>query len=200
MTLAAIDIVQMSAAWAEAGLSAADLDDLARRAVEAARAELGARSTGPAGGAGRTGPSARTAAIVFADDALLQRLNSEHRGVDRPTNVLAFPALTPAELAPATREPEEIGAGAEAPHARPQPQTPLQEMSLGDVVLALETIAREAAQYGVSVHDRTVHMIVHGYLHLHGYDHQTEDDAEEMESMERRSLARLGLADPYGAR
>jgi len=193
VTLAAIDIVQMSDAWAEAGLSTTDLDGLARRAVEAARAELGA-------GVGDSAPSARMAAIVFADDALLQRLNREHRGVDRPTNVLAFPALTPAELAPEAREPEEIGAGAEAAHARPQPQTPLQEMSLGDVVLALETITREAAQYGVSVHDRTVHMIVHGYLHLHGYDHQTEDDAEEMETMERRSLARLGLADPYGAR
>lgn len=185
-----IDIVEMSDAWTGAGLSSTDLDDLARRAVDAARVELGSC-------AGRCGPSARMAAIVFADDALIQRLNRDHRGADRPTNVLAFPAVSPAGLGSGTSQPEEIGAPAETSHAHLRPH---EEMSLGDVVLALETIAREATEYGLSIHDRAAHMIIHGYLHLHGYDHQTEDDAEEMESMERRSLARLGLADPYGAR
>ena len=67
----------------------------------------------------------------------------------------------------------------------------------GKPVLAYETIAEEAAAHGIPVAARALHMVVHGFLHLHGYDHQTEDDAEKMESMERKALARLGLADPY---
>ncbi len=111
--------------------------------------------------------------MVFADDALVRRLNAEFRGVDAPTNVLAFPA-------------------ARAPGLRDEGSEPL-----GDVVLAFETIAREAAALGIAPPARALHMVVHGFLHLHGYDHQTDDEAEKMESMERSSLARLGLPDPY---
>jgi probable rRNA maturation factor len=71
---------------------------------------------------------------------------------------------------------------------------------LGDVVLAFETIAREAAELGLDLRARALHMVVHGYLHLRGYDHAVEDDARKMESMERKSLARLGVADPYEVR
>jgi probable rRNA maturation factor len=118
-------------------------------------------------------------AVVFADDELLRRLNLEFRGKDAPTNVLSFPAATPPVGSPA---------GDPKAHATE---------SLGDVVLAFETIAREAQEHGLSLHARTLHMIVHGFLHLHGYDHETDDDAARMEAMERTALARLGLEDPY---
>jgi len=183
VTSCVVDVVEMSGAWTD-GLAPQDLNEVAQRAVEAARAELGAR-------VGRPGPCGRIAAVVFADDAFVQRLNRDHRGQDKPTNVLAFPVLS---LAGSTAGPiagvkvgdsESVGfgAGAEAPHAGSLDDTVLDNASLGDVVLALETITREAAEYGLSIHDRAVHMIVHGYLHLHGYDHQTEDDAEDRKSV-----------------
>jgi probable rRNA maturation factor len=154
------EAVVLSPLWEEAGLDPAAL---VAAAVPAARAELDP-------------PSDALAAIVFADDATLHQLNREHRGVDKPTNVLSFPAAAaPNALAEKANEPA----------------------LLGDVVLGFETIAREASELGMTAANRTLHMIVHGYFHLHGCDHQAEDDAEEMESMERRSLARLGLADPY---
>lgn len=152
----AVDVVVDSDAWAEAGL---DVADLARTVAAAVAAEIAA-------------PRPGTIAILFADDATLQRLNRDHRGADKPTNVLAFPAA--------------------APHPG--------ERILGDVALAFETVAREAAEAGLALRDRAAHMIAHGCLHLHGYDHQTDAEAEEMETMERRALARLGIADPYGDR
>lgn len=161
---AALDVVVESERWAAAGL---DPDALARAAVSAARAELG------------LGEHPEEAAVVFADDALLRRLNRKHRGVDAPTNVLAFPAAPPVVHGSVFQDDTAVP-------------------PLGDVVLAFETIAREADAYGVSVDARTLHMIVHGYLHLRGYDHAHEDEALTMEAMERKSLARLGLADPYG--
>jgi probable rRNA maturation factor len=159
-----VDAVVESPEWREAGL---DPEALARSALAAASAEIGAPP--------------RPVAVVFADDALIRRLNGEFLGKDAPTNVLAFPAAA----GPAT-PPSDDGAG---PAAATQP--------LGDIVLAYETIAREAAAHGIPLADRALHLIVHGFLHLHGYDHETDDDAEKMEAMERMSLARLGLADPY---
>ena len=154
---AGLDVVEQRPLWREAGL---DPEQLAQAAVAAAGGEAGVRMD-------------RAAAVVFADDAVLRRLNATHRGKDQPTNVLAFPA-------------------AEAPGAVPAP--------LGDVILAFETIAREAEKYGIPLAARSLHMVVHGYLHLVGYDHQTEAEAELMESVERRSLARLQIADPYEVR
>jgi probable rRNA maturation factor len=156
----AIDVVVESPLWVEAGLTP---ETLAREGVDAASVELGTKQD-------------RSVAVVFADDALLRRLNAQFRDKDTPTNVLAFPALDPIS-----------GCGEPGP------------ASLGDVVLGFESIAGEAAALGISLRARALHMVIHGYLHLHGYDHQTENDAHEMESMERNSLARLSVADPYEA-
>ncbi len=113
--------------------------------------------------------------VVLADDALVQQLNRDYRGKDKPTNVLSF-ALTEAE------EPElEEGA----------------PVLLGDVILAYETVQREAAEQNKNPDDHLTHLVVHGVLHLLGYDHETDDEAEEMEALETRLLATLGIADPY---
>ena len=115
--------------------------------------------------------------VVLADDALVHRLNREYRGKDKPTNVLSF-ALT---------EAEEPDAGEDAP------------IMLGDVILAWETVAREAAEQGKTPSDHMTHLVVHGVLHLLGYDHETDDEAEEMEQLETQLLDTLGIADPYAA-
>lgn len=120
-------------------------------------------------------PEAVELAVVLADDAAVRALNRDHRGKDRPTNVLSFPpALVPA---------------ARAVHAGPRP--------LGDVILALETVRREAAEQEKAAADHLCHLVVHGVLHLCGYDHEAEAEAEEMEQVEREVLAGLGIADPY---
>ena len=115
--------------------------------------------------------------IVFGDDELVHRLNREFRKKDRPTNVLSF-ALTDGEEPAAPRGPDE-------------------PVMLGDVVLAYDTVSREAREQSKSPRDHTLHLVVHGVLHLMGYDHETEADARVMERMEQRVLADLGIADPY---
>lgn len=110
--------------------------------------------------------------VVFTDDAAIQALNAEWRGKDKPTNVLSFPAF------PTTR-------GGQLP--------PM----LGDIVLAAETVAREAAEENKPVENHVSHLVIHGLLHLLGYDHETDDEAEEMEAVERAALARLAIPDPY---
>ena len=115
--------------------------------------------------------------VVLADDELVHRLNREYRGKDKPTNVLSF-ALTEAE--------------------EPEAQEGVPVM-LGDVILAYETVAREASEQGKSFKDHMTHLVMHGVLHLLGYDHETDDEAEEMEALETRLLATLGIADPYAA-
>lgn len=117
------------------------------------------------------------ASLLFADDTEVQTLNCEWRGKDQPTNVLSFPMLTRAQLL------------ALAPDGPPE--------LLGDIALAFETCAREAADKGVAVADHATHLIVHGLLHLAGYDHQAADDAETMEALEIKALASLGLGNPY---
>lgn len=117
--------------------------------------------------------------VVLTDDAAQRALNRDWRGKDAPTNVLSFPALARAELA----------AGAAADPGRP--------ILLGDVVLALETTRREAEAAGKPLADHAAHLLVHGVLHLLGYDHETEADAASMEPLETAILARLGVADPY---
>lgn len=108
--------------------------------------------------------------LVLTDDAAIRDLNREHRGKDKATNVLSFPGFDPDEA--------------------PEPL-------LGDIVIAYETVAREAAEEAKPIADHFCHLVVHGMLHLFGYDHETDDDAEVMEAEERRVLARLGIADPY---
>ena len=110
--------------------------------------------------------------LVFTDDAHIRALNSGWRGKDKPTNVLSFPAF---------------------PTRRGDALPPM----LGDVVLAAETVAAEAAGEGKPLADHITHLIVHGVLHLIGYDHETDAEAEDMEQAERRILAGLAIPDPY---
>jgi probable rRNA maturation factor len=120
------------------------------------------------------------ASLLFTSDAEVHTLNREWRERDTPTNVLSFPMLEREEL-------EDL-----APEGPP--------VMLGDIALAHETCAREAAEKGVSLEAHAAHLIVHGLLHLAGHDHVESDrQAEAMEALETRILAKLGIADPYGA-
>lgn len=110
--------------------------------------------------------------LLFCDDAAIRLLNKTWRGKDMPTNVLSFPVAAVRSKGPARM--------------------------LGDIVLAYETTAGEAAE-GAGLRDHTAHLIAHGFLHLLGYDHENDSEAETMESAERRILSRLGIADPYTA-
>lgn len=110
--------------------------------------------------------------IVFTDDAHIRTLNAAWRGKDKATNVLSFPAFP---VQPGDRLPP----------------------MLGDVVLAAGTVAREAGLEDKPFDHHLVHLMVHGTLHLLGYDHETEAEAEAMEALERRALARLAIPDPY---
>ena len=110
--------------------------------------------------------------FLFTDDAHIAVLNRDWRGKDKATNVLSFPAF---EVAPGD---------------------PLPAM-LGDIVLAFETISSEAALEEKPFEHHLKHLIVHGMLHLLGYDHETDEEAEEMEALERRILATLAISDPY---
>lgn len=111
--------------------------------------------------------------IVLGDDTLVRDLNDRYRNQDRPTNVLSFPAD------------DDGGALPGAPRL------------LGDVVLALETIAREAREQDKAPADHFQHLCVHGVLHLLGYDHETDSDAAAMETLEIAILASLDVANPY---
>jgi len=116
-------------------------------------------------------------AIVLADDSTIRLLNRDWRGVDAATNVLAFPAKP---------FPTEEAGGA----------PPL----IGDIVLGYETVAREARDEGKPFAHHVAHLAVHGFLHLVGYDHERDEDAEKMERAERRILRRLAIPDPYRRR
>jgi len=110
--------------------------------------------------------------VKFTDDPEVRALNAAWRGKDKPTNVLSFPMAEEAELASA--------------------------QLLGDIVLAYGVCAAEAGDKQIPVETHAAHLVVHGTLHLLGYDHETGDaDAEEMERVEREALAAIGIADPY---
>jgi len=109
-------------------------------------------------------------AVVLTDDAEQQALNRDWRGKNKPTNVLSFPQIEP------------FGAV---------------RGILGDIILARETVLREAEEEGKAFDAHLTHLIVHGFLHVLGYDHETEAEALRMESLETEILARLGIADPY---
>lgn len=108
--------------------------------------------------------------IVLTDDAAQRELNRQWRGIDKPTNVLSFPQIEP--FGPV------VGI-------------------LGDIVLARETLEREAAELDKPFADHFTHLVVHGFLHILGYDHEEEGDALDMEGLETRILASLGVPDPY---
>jgi probable rRNA maturation factor len=112
-----------------------------------------------------------SATILLADDATLHRLNRDFRNKDKPTNVLSFPVASQPGVA--------------------------DDGFLGDIALAFGVTSREAAEEGKTVADHMSHLVVHGILHLLGYDHETDDDAVVMETRETRILAGMGIADPH---
>ena len=122
-------------------------------------------------GAG-TAPGLAELSIVLGDDAMVQALNRQWRNQDKPTNVLSFPTLP----------------------AAPPPGAP---QLLGDVVLAFETVAAEVAAQGKPLAHHLRHLVVHGVLHLLGFDHAVAGEAERMEALEVAVLAGLGVPDPY---
>src|SRR4030081_125233 len=117
-------------------------------------------------------------AVMLTDDAGIQTLNSNWRGVDKPTNVLSFPALQPT--------------GAGAPDDAPR--------MLGDIAIAYETTRKEADDEQKPFDHHLSHLAVHGFLHLIGYDHEKDDDAEAMESLERESLGQPRTPRPHADR
>jgi probable rRNA maturation factor len=169
-----VDIVERAPLWRE---RVAAIDALCTETARAAL--LGATSLNPPphplpnppplAGEGRVG---QELSIVLGDDALLRELNGKWRGIDKPTNVLAFPAE-----------------GSEVPPDAPR--------LLGDVVIAFETMAREAETQGKPVAHHLRHLIVHGVLHLLGYDHIEPAEAERMEALEAAILRHLDVPDPY---
>jgi probable rRNA maturation factor len=151
--------------------AATNWSDLAQRAVSAALAQT------PHAPLAAAAPLVEVA-VRLTDDAEIQRLNRDYRGKDKPTNVLSFPQYDPGDF---------VMLG----------NTDDGEILLGDIVLARETCAREAATRGITVADHAAHLIVHGALHLLGYDHQDDASGDAMEALETKALATLGLADPY---
>ena len=114
------------------------------------------------------GPREGELSLVLSDDAQIRVLNRDYRHKDKATNVLSFPQSGP-----------EAG------------------MMLGDIILARETVEREASDKNVSFEAHLTHLIIHGWLHLQGFDHETELEAAEMESIEISALATLGIDNPY---
>jgi probable rRNA maturation factor len=117
-------------------------------------------------------------AVMLTDDAGIRTLNRNWRGIDKPTNVLSFPALQPT--------------GAGGPDDAPR--------MLGDIAIAYETTRREADDEQKPFDHHLSHLAIHGFLHLMGYDHETDHDAEAMEGLEQEILAQLGIPDPYADR
>lgn len=147
-------------------------DALARRAAEAAVAESAFPQLS-------SSDRAVEISVRLSSDEEVRALNAEWRGKDRATNVLSFPMADPADLL-------------ESNVAGP-------ELLLGDMILARGVCAAEAADKGVALADHAAHLIVHGTLHLLGYDHGDDARADDMEAREVRALGRLGIANPYEA-
>lgn len=136
--------------------------------------DLCRRAAAAAVAAARQAEAAAEISIVLADDAFVRELNKAWRHVDAPTNVLAFPCSAAGDPA--------IDGG---------------ERLLGDVVMAFETARVEADRMGLPLRNHVAHLIVHGVLHLLGYDHETDAEAAAMEQLEVEALAGLGIANPY---
>lgn len=148
--------------------AAADWETLAARAV-ASLARLVPELANPR----------LSASLLFTSDAEVQALNGEWRGKDKPTNVLSFPMLTRAEL---------LALASDGP-----------PVLLGDIALAFQTCTREAADKAIALEAHATHLVIHGLLHLAGHDHELSPKAaRQMEALEIKALALLGLVDPYG--
>ena len=153
-----LDVIVESSLWA----AQPDSEAIVRRAIAAAASVADE-------GSSREGDLA----IVLTNDSAIRVLNRNWRGLDKPTNVLSFPAAG--------------GPDDGAPH-------------LGDIVIAYEITAREAATEGKTLADHLAHLAVHGSLHLLGHDHETDGEADRMERLESAILARLGVPDPHAIR
>lgn len=158
---------------AEGWMSVADALEICRGAAQASYAHIA------------TDPGRAEACVVLSSDAHVQELNRTWRGQDRPTDVLSFP-LDPSPLDPSPPDPG-------------LPDTALNDAPrmLGDIVVAFETTAAAAAELDMPLAHHLSHLVVHGMLHLLGFDHMTDDEAEEMERLEVDVLAILGIPDPY---
>lgn len=123
-----------------------------------------------------------TVTVVMANDRMLADLNGRWRHIDKPTDVLSFPSD---DRSPGTRL------------RRPAGSPPGSDIALGDIVIARETVVDDARRQALALADHLAHIAVHGTLHLLGYDHETDVDADVMEDMERAVLKTLGVPDPY---
>lgn len=163
----------------DAGNWRASLPAAQEIAVAAARAALGGVGDTSSAGAGARAGTTTELSILLTDNAAIAELNSQWRDKNGPTNVLSFPAETDETLPTASL----IGV----------------PILLGDVAVALETLLVEAQEAGISPEDHLHHLIVHGVLHLCGFDHENETDADCMERLEIGILQTLGVSDPYAA-
>lgn len=152
---------------------ALSLPSLADKAVRASLSQLG------------LGEQGYTLCLMACDDARIAALNADFRGKPQPTNVLSWPSLDRAASTPGTSPVLPKAGAADGP------------VELGDIAIAYETCAAEAQIAGKPLENHVIHLIVHGLLHLLGYDHIEDTDAELMETTETRILASLGVADPY---
>ena len=164
MSAVSVDILVESSLW-----TAEDAEAAVRAAIASAADAV--RALPAAGG---------EVTVVLTDDEAIRKLNRDWRHMDKPTNVLSFPA---AQL-PTPQRLEEAAVPA----------------TLGDLVIAYETTVREAAAEGKPVAHHVAHLAVHGFLHLLGYDHESDEEADEMERLEAIILARLNIPDPYAMR
>ncbi|EWY42387.1 hypothetical protein N825_00100 [Skermanella stibiiresistens SB22] len=168
-------------------LEAGEWDDLSsdgaegvERLVEAAAQAAFAAAEHPAALRDMADDAVAEMSLVLADDAMVQTLNRDYRGKDEPTNVLSFASL------------DDIGDSDDVLAAHPG-----MPILIGDVILACETVRREAREQGKPAEDHLTHLVIHGVLHLLGYDHETDLDADRMERLETSILAGMGIADPY---
>lgn len=148
----------------------ADLEKLAQQATDATLDRLGLE------------PSVFAISILGCDDAKIASLNGEFRAKPSPTNVLSWPSENRA---------------AATDGEMPLPPQPGCDGELGDIAIAYDTCAHEAADGGKSMREHTVHLLVHGTLHLLGFDHERDRDAALMEGLETEILGKLGISDPY---
>lgn len=147
-----------------------DIAELALTATDATLSRLGLE------------PTAFEISLLACDDARIANLNADFRGKPAATNVLSWPS-------------DERAAAMDG--EMPLPPQPGPDTELGDIAIAYETCAREAAEAGKSMSDHTIHLLVHGTLHLLGFDHERDGDATLMEALETEILGKLGITDPY---
>ena len=163
-----IDIAIAAPAWGDEADLRPKIEHVLSKALEVGRFDL---------------PAKVELSLLLTDDAQIRELNRIWRGKDKATNVLSFPA---GELEDAGAD----GGDREATDAE-------RPLLLGDIVIARETMVAEALGDGKPEFDHFCHLLVHGFVHLMGYDHEEDDEATEMEALETEILVELGVADPY---